>query len=332
MRISIYVNNFIWDSIYRRFWNAANMAVMYLLSIFNISAINSNCRVKFNIKTSKFTEINKFFTVNTLFNSRFGETTNLNDSFPSSSSSFALAHPIIGTDPPLSPTRFGETMNLNDSFSLSGSCFSSSPSLSPCSSLSSDHRLHHSRPVMFSVGADPPLSPDLPTDFKQQVAATFHCFSQFFTTFTATNPHIHPGLTFLPFRSPFSLMSPGLLLTNQWPSMLLIGPSFHCLRWTRFNLSILLLMTIGGIEVNPGLSSSLNLTFGLLNTRSVVNKAPRTAPLPNRWQWLVLPGTDRNMGQNWRPPVIKSDPAPPGYRITHVHRDNPDQTRGGGLA
>ena len=32
------------------------------------------------------------------------------------------------------------------------------------------------------------------------------------------------------------------------------------------------------------------------------------------------------------PPVIKSDPAPSGYRITHVHRDNPEQTRGGGLA
>ena len=30
--------------------------------------------------------------------------------------------------------------------------------------------------------------------------------------------------------------------------------------------------------------------------------------------------------------MIKNDPAPPGYRIAHVHRDNPDQTRGGGLA
>ena len=88
-------------------------------------------------------------------------------------------------------------------------------SLSPCSSLMSDHRLHHSRPVMFSIGANPPLSPDLSTDFKQPVAATSHCFSHFFTTFIATNPHIHPGLTFLPFRSPFFLMSPGLLLTNQ---------------------------------------------------------------------------------------------------------------------
>ena len=32
------------------------------------------------------------------------------------------------------------------------------------------------------------------------------------------------------------------------------------------------------------------------------------------------------------PPVIKNDPAPPGYRIAHIHRENPDQTRGGGLA
>ena len=36
------------------------------------------------------------------------------------------------------------------------------------------------------------------------------------------------------------------------------------------------------------------------------------------------------MGQNRRPPVIKNDPAPPGYCITHVNRDNPDQTREGG--
>ena len=33
-------------------------------------------------------------------------------------------------------------------------------------------------------------------------------------------------------------------------------------------------MIIGGVEVNPGPSSSLNLNFGILNTMSVVNKAP----------------------------------------------------------
>ena len=30
--------------------------------------------------------------------------------------------------------------------------------------------------------------------------------------------------------------------------------------------------------------------------------------------------------------MIINGPAPPGYRILHVHRDNPDQNRGGGLA
>ena len=32
------------------------------------------------------------------------------------------------------------------------------------------------------------------------------------------------------------------------------------------------------------------------------------------------------------PPVIKNDPAPPSYRIVHIHRENPDQTRDRGLA
>ena len=41
------------------------------------------------------------------------------------------------------------------------------------------------------------------------------------------------------------------------------------------------LLVIGGVEVNLGLSSSLNLTFSLLNTRSVL-KQGATAPLPNR--------------------------------------------------
>ena len=109
--------------------------------------------------------------------------------------------------------------------------------------------------------------------FQTTSRCNISLFFSFSITFIATNPHI-PGLTFFPFRSPFFLMSPGLLLTNQCPSMLLTGPSFHCRCRTRFNLSILLLLIIGEIEVNPDLSLSLNLTFGLLNTRSVVNKAP----------------------------------------------------------
>ena len=126
-------------------------------------------------------------------------------------------------------------------------------------------------------------------------------------------------------------MSPGLLLTNHWPSMLLTGPPFHCRRRTRLSHTILLLLIIGGVEVNPGPSSSLNLNFGLLNTRSVVNKAPRLHCLitDNDLSFLALTETWVKADD---PPVIKNDPAPPGYRITHVYRDNPEQTRGGGFA
>ena len=69
-------------------------------------------------------------------------------------------------------------------------------------------------------------------------------------------------------------ISSGLFSLNKWPLLTLTGPPFYCSRRTRLNLSMLLLLIIGGIEVNPGPSSSLNLTFGMLNTRSVVNKAP----------------------------------------------------------
>ena len=55
--------------------------------------------------------------------------------------------------------------------------------------------------------------------------------------------------------------------------------------------------------------------------------------------WLILEEHGRSflaLTETWiktdDPPVIKNDPAPPGYRITHEHRENPDQTRGGGLA
>ena len=45
------------------FSNAANMAVMYLFFVFIISALNTNCTVKFNLNTSKFSQINKFVPV-----------------------------------------------------------------------------------------------------------------------------------------------------------------------------------------------------------------------------------------------------------------------------
>ena len=94
---------------------------------------------------------------------------------------------------------------------------------------------------------------------------------------------------------------------------------------------MLLLLIIGGVEVNPGPSPSNNLTFGMLNIRSVVNKAPLLHSLITDHDLSILALTETWVKTD-DPPAIKNSPAPPGYRITHVHRDNPDQTRGGGLA
>ena len=94
---------------------------------------------------------------------------------------------------------------------------------------------------------------------------------------------------------------------------------------------MLLLLIIGRVEVNPGPSSSTSLTFGMLNIRSVVNKAPLLHSLITDHDLSILAFTETWVKTD-DPPVIKNGPAPPGYRITHVHQDNPDQTKGGGLA
>ena len=94
---------------------------------------------------------------------------------------------------------------------------------------------------------------------------------------------------------------------------------------------MLLLLIIGGVEVNPGLSSSLNLTFGMLNTRSMVNKAPLLHSIITDNDLSILAITETWVKSD-DPPVIMNGPAPSGYRILHVHCDNPDQSRGSGLA
>ena len=159
-------------------------------------------------------------------------------------------------------------MNLNHFSAFSCSSFS------PCLPFSPDHHLHLSHPIKFFVGIVPPLSLDLSAGRKQPLAIVFHPFCHFSVTFIATIQHIHPELRFFQTHSKLLLLSPGLLLANKWPPMILTGPSFYCRRRTRLNVCILLLLIIGGVEVNPGPSSSVNLTFGMLNTRSVVNKAP----------------------------------------------------------
>ena len=113
--------------------------------------------------------------------------------------------------------------------------------------------------------------------------------------------------------------------------MILTGLPFYCRRRTRLNLWILLLLIIEGVEVNLSPSSSVNLTFGMLNTRSVVIEAPLLHSLIADHDLSLLALTETWIKTD-DPPVIKNDPAQPSYRITHVHRENPDQTRGCGLA
>ena len=152
---------------------------------------------------------------------------------------------------------------------------------------------------------------------NRHFAHKFHFFHQVSASFISIDIRFH--------------ISPGLFSLNKWPLLTLTGPPFHCSCRTRLNLSMLLLLIIGGVKVNPGLSSSPNLTFGMLNTRSVVNKAPLLHSLITDNDLSILA-----IAETWvksdDPPVIINGPAPPGYGILHVHRDNPDQNRGGGLA
>ena len=303
------------------------MAVVCLFSIFIFSALTTNLTDKYNNNNSKYLLISCVFTSNITHTSRFGETMNLNASFSLSRSSIARSHPIMisaGSDPQLSLIHFGETINSNYS------AFSCS-SFSLCSPFLPDCHLNLSYQTVFFVGAAPPLSLDHSAGRKQPLAIEFHYRCHFSVTFIAAIAHIQHELRFFQTQCQLLLIPPSLLLANKWPPMFLTGPPFYCRRRTRFNLCILLLLIIGGVEVNPGPSSSVNLTFGSLNTRSVVNKAPLLHSLIADNDLSILALTETWVKSD-DPPVIKNDPAPPGYRIAHVHRDNPDQTRGGGLA
>ena len=111
---------------HQRIWNAANMVVVFLLSVFIISALLTNSSDKFNLNTSKYFQFKGFFTGNITQTSRFGETMNLNTSFALSYLSFARSRPIVvsvGPDPLLSLIHFGETMKLNYSCAFSRSSF-----------------------------------------------------------------------------------------------------------------------------------------------------------------------------------------------------------------
>ena len=197
------------------------MAVMYLFSIFIISALNTNCTVKLNINTSKFSQINKFFTGNLSHASdisRFGGTMNLNDSF---SSSFARACPIVvfvGSDPPLSPIRFGETVNLNESFAFSCLSSSTSPSFSTYSFF-----LATNASIVFS-GVVTLLSPNRVSLENQYFHSEILSFHQ--TSFNSI------------LISKCFQVSPGLFSSNRWLFLPITGPPFYCRRRSRLNLSI----------------------------------------------------------------------------------------------
>ena len=189
---------------------------------------------------------------------------------------------FVGSDPPLSPIRFGETINLNESFAFSCSSSSTAPSFSIYSFF-----LATNASFFVSSGVVIVLSPNrvlLENQYFLSETSTFHHVS--FSSFLISNC----------FHA-----SSGLFSSNRWPSLLIAGPPFYCRRRTRMNLSMLLLLIIGGVEVNPGPSPSNNLTFGMLNIRSVVNKAPLLHSLIT-WSRPVHPCTYWNVGKNRWPP------------------------------
>ena len=176
-------------------WNAANMAVMCLLTFLIILAFNTNYTVNIKTNTSENIQFNKLFTGNI-------------------------------TD----ASRFGETSNLNISFSL---LFSKSRSL------------------MVFVGRDPPLSPDHSVRRRQPLAAEFHCLFHFSGTLIETDSGIHPVRAL--FRP-----APYLFRTKLASFATLLQPPFHCHRRIQANLFTLLLLIIGGVEVNPGPTSNFS--------------------------------------------------------------------------
>ena len=172
-----------------------------------------------------------------------------------------------------------------------------------------------SRFLMIFVGHDPLLSPDHSARRGQPLAAENSIQTQ----------------TSNPVRTLFR-PAPYLFRTKLASFAILLQPPFYCRRQTRANLFTLLLLIYGGVEVNPGPTS--NFRLGVLSTRSIVNKASLLHSLMDDNEISILALTETWIRSD-DPPVIKNGPAPPGYRILHVHRDSyqpagSDQTRGGG--
>jgi len=94
---------------------------------------------------------------------------------------------------------------------------------------------------------------------------------------------------------------------------------------------VALLLLLGGIELNPGPSTSPSSCVGLLNARSACHKAAliHDAVAGNKLDILLLTET-------WilsdAPDAAKLDIAPSDYTVVHRHRAASTERRGGGLA
>ena len=97
-------------------------------------------------------------------------------------------------------------------------------------------------------------------------------------------------------------------------------------------LLLLLLLTSGDIEVNPGPTENV-VVFGCYNVRSAVNKAASLHDIINDHGLNILA-----LSETWitddAPPAIAQDIAPNGFGVIHTHRRRSaaGHVRGGGLA
>ena len=107
--------------------------------------------------------------------------------------------------------------------------------------------------------------------------------------------------------------------TLFWPS---------CTRFSSNMLVALLLLSSGNIERNPGPSRSpackrtptCAFSFGSLNIRSAVNKAPLLHNTISDLNLDILALQETWNGTH-APPAIKADVAPEGFWSCHVHRE-----------
>jgi hypothetical protein len=94
-------------------------------------------------------------------------------------------------------------------------------------------------------------------------------------------------------------------------------------------------LIIADVETNTGPSLSLpsvsSVIFGLLNTRSFVNKAAHIHELVADLCLDILALTETWIASDV-PDVVKLDVAPPGYKLIYQHRGTSVDKRGGGIA